>query len=220
MITLPDFTKMFDYENGFYLSCDTTRIGKLLAQYELYKMARDIPGTIVECGVLKGCSLVRFAAFRALFGNPSSKKIIGFDTFGDFPETNFEADKKLRLRHMEVCGPQSISREQLLEVLKYKGVDQNIELIEGDITETLPRYLNDHAELKISLLNLDVDIYEPSKVVLEHLFPRSVKGGILMLDDYSGFPGETKAVDEYFAKKNIKIHKIPFCITPSYIIKE
>ena len=71
MIKLPDFTKDFDYENNFYLSCDITRISKILAHYELYKKVIDLPGEIVECGIFKGASFARFAMFRELFGNPS-----------------------------------------------------------------------------------------------------------------------------------------------------
>ena len=52
-----------------------------------------------------------------------------------------------------------------------------------------------------------------------YLYPRIVKGGILILDDYGTFPGETKAVDEYFKDKDIKIKKFPFAATPSFIIK-
>ena len=92
MIPLPDFSKTFDYENNFYLSCDITRISKLLAHYELYKLTSEIPGAIVECGVFKGSSLSRFAMFRELFGNPYSKKIIAFDIFGKFPTTQFSQD--------------------------------------------------------------------------------------------------------------------------------
>ncbi len=84
MIKLPDFSRSFEYENDFYLSSDITRIGKILAHYELYKMVLDIPGFIVECGVFKGTSLIRFATFRDLLGNSFSKKIIGFDTFEGF----------------------------------------------------------------------------------------------------------------------------------------
>lgn len=74
MIELPDFSKDFLWENNFYLSCDITRISKILAHYELFKMVQDIPGAIVECGVFKGASFSRFASFRGLFGNPFSKK--------------------------------------------------------------------------------------------------------------------------------------------------
>lgn len=220
MIELPDFSKTFEYENNFYLSCKITRISKILAHWELYKMVSELPGAMVECGVFKGVSLTRFAAFRDLIGNSYSKKIIGFDTFGDFPETDFSEDKKIREKFIQSAGSQSISKQQLLDVFKQKETDKFIELVEGDITKTVPEYIKNHPELKISLLNLDTDIYEPAKVILEYLYPRIVKGGILILDDYGVFPGETKAVDEYFEGKNISIKKFPFCMTPCYLIKE
>lgn len=220
MIKLPDFAKAFEYENNFYLSCDNTRLSKILAHYELFKMARDLPGAIVECGVFKGVSFVRFAGFRDLFGNPFSHKLIGFDTFGPFPKTKFSEDKKYRKEFISESGDQSISREQLLEVLKNKGIDKNVELVEGDVIKSIPEYLKKNPHLKISLLNLDTDIYEPAVVILKQLWPRIVKGGILILDDYGTFPGETKAVDEYFKDQNVKILKFPFAMTPCYIVKE
>ena len=219
MIKLPDFKKSFDYENGFYLTCDITRISKILAHYELFKMVQNIPGTIVECGVFKGASLARFAMFRDLFGNVFSKKIIAFDSFGSFPKTSYEPDKKFRKNFINVAGEQSISKNQMMKVLENKRCDRNVELIAGDICKTVPRYIKENPQLKISLLNLDTDIYEPAVTILENLYPKVEKNGVLILDDYGTFPGETKAVDEYFKDRNIKIYKFPFCMTPCYIVK-
>ncbi|MEK7566751.1 MAG: TylF/MycF/NovP-related O-methyltransferase [Patescibacteria group bacterium] len=220
MIKLPDFSKAFEYENNFYLSCDNARFGKILAHYELFKMTKDLPGAIVECGIYKGASFVRFAGFRNLFGNPFSHKLIGFDTFGKFPETKYKDDKKYRKKFVEGAGIESISKEQLLEVFKNKGIDKNIELVEGNVVKTVPEYFKKNPHLKIALLNLDVDIYEPSVAILKYFWPRIVKGGVLILDDYGVFPGETKAADEYFKDKNVKIMKFPFAMTPCYIIKD
>lgn len=219
MMKLPTFSKSFEYENNFVLSCDSTRIGKIIAQYELYKMSAELPGAIVECGVFKGNSLCKFAMFRDLFGNRFSKKIIGFDIFGKFPQTKFADDKKSRKKFIVEAGIQGISKEQLLGVLKHKNADTLVELVKGDITRTVPRYVKDHPELRISLLNIDVDIYEPAVTILKHLFPRVVPGGIVLLDDYGVFPGETKAVEEYFSSQNVQIKKLSYSMTPSYIIK-
>lgn len=184
-------------------------------------MTQGLPGAIVECGVFKGASFVRFAGFRDLLGHSSARSIIGFDVFGAFPGANRKDDKKrLRTYLTEVADDQSISREQLLRVLKHKSVNKNIELIKGNILKTVPQYVALNPQLKISLLNMDVDIYEPTAVILEHLWPKIVKGGILLLDDYGNFPGETKAVDEYFAEEKIKIRKLSFASSPAYIIKE
>ncbi len=66
MIKLPKFHKSFDYENNFYLSCDNSRIGKIVTHYELLKLSSNIPGSIIECGVFKGISLIRLATFLKL----------------------------------------------------------------------------------------------------------------------------------------------------------
>jgi len=219
MIKLPDFNKTFEYENNFYLTCDSSRLGKFLAHYQLFDMASKSTGEIVECGIFKGISFLRFAIFRELFENYDTRKIIGFDIFGKFPKTKFKEDFKSRTKFIAEAGEQSISKEQLIKVLKNKGISQNYELVKGDITKTIPEYVEKHPELRISLLNLDTDIYEPAVTILEYLYPKIVKGGILVLDDYGFFPGETKAVDEFFEKKNVEIKKFPFSKTPSYIVK-
>jgi hypothetical protein len=219
MMKLPNSKDSFNYENNFYLSCDNSRIGKFMAHYELFKMSIDKPGSIIECGIFKGISLIRFATFRNLL-NTKSKKIIGFDMFGKFPETKFIKDQKLREKFITDAGKKGISKNQLLEILKNKRLDKKIELIQGDVTKTIPKYIEKNPKLKISFLNLDTDVYEPAVTILENLYPKLAKGGILLLDDYKIFPGETKAVDEYFKNKNVKINKFPFSKTPHYIIKK
>lgn len=220
MIQLPDTDRTWDYENNFYLSCDPTRISKILAAYELYKMVLGLPGHVVECGVFKGASLSRFASFRSLLGGAYSRKIVAFDIFGRFPETRFESDIKVRAKFIRGAGDESISEEQMRYVLDKRGIGQNVELVAGDITRTVPEYVANNPEFKIALLNLDTDVYEPAVTILEHLFPRIVRGGILILDDYATFPGETKAADDYFKDMRVTIQKLPFAATPCYVVKE
>ncbi|HEY1537973.1 MAG TPA: TylF/MycF/NovP-related O-methyltransferase [Solirubrobacteraceae bacterium] len=219
MMELPDFSRSWEYENNFYLSCDATRISKLLAHYELMRSVAGLPGAIVECGVFKGASLARFAMFRELFGNAHGKRIIGFDAFGAFPETAFADDVAHRSEFVATAGESGVSVAQMEEVLRHKGVHENVELIAGDINVTVPEYAARNPELRISLLNLDTDIYEPAVTVLEHLYPRVVRGGVLILDDYTTWPGETAAVDEYFAGQGVTIEKFEFAMTPCFVRK-
>lgn len=205
-----DFKKSFEYENGFYLTCAIDRIGKFTTHLDLFRRVSGIPGDIVECGVFKGASLSRFIKFRSLFENPTSKKIIAFDTFGEFPEAGLEIEKKQREAFIAEAGNMSIGRERLAGYLKELNLYQNIDLVEGDILETLPRYVKDNPRLKISLLHIDVDLYEPTKACLEQLFHRVVRGGIVILDDYGAFPGANKAVDEFFEGRSVRFQKLPY----------
>ena len=82
-----------------------------LCHFEAFKMSSNIPGDIVECGVFKGTSLVRFGHLRNLLGTQESAKIIGFDVFNDiYPNTNFKEDKKERAKWIKNAGSSSISK--------------------------------------------------------------------------------------------------------------
>ena len=214
-----DKSKKWDYENGFYLTCETSRIGKLLNHLEIYNKILDLPGDILEFGVYKGTSLVRLLSFRDLLENENSRKVFGFDIYGKFPDLlELESDRQF-IEKFETAGGYGISKHELEIHLNNKGFN-NYELIEGDIINTIPEFLAKNEARKISLLHIDVEVYEPTKVILENLWDRVVKGGILMLDDYGTVEGETKAVDEFFADQNIVINKPPFNYIPSYVIKK
>lgn len=213
-----DLTKKWDYENGFYLTCETSRIGKLLNHLEIYNKIVDLPGDILEFGVYKGTSIVRLLSFRNLIENEFSRKVIGFDIFGKFPDNlDLESDRKF-VEKFENAGGYGISKEELEVHLKNKGFS-NFSLVKGDILKTIPEFLDNNSSLRISLLHIDVDVYEPTKMILENFWNKIAKGGILMLDDYGTVEGETRAVDEFFADKNIKINKPRFNYIPSYVIK-
>ena len=85
---------IFETENEFYAKSKVDRISKLLAHYELYKKVHTLDGDIFEFGVFKGVSLIQWASFRDILGRASKQKIVGFDTFDEFPETEFEKDKE------------------------------------------------------------------------------------------------------------------------------
>ncbi len=207
------------YENGFFLTSDTSRVGKILAHFELYKMTMDLPGHIVECGVFKGMSLIRFATYRDLCENTMSKKVMGFDAFGDFPQPELEKDRSF-VNGWEAGAGKGISLEELHNVFQYKKID-NVELIKGDINQTVPFYIRENPQFKISLLHIDTDVYEPAVTVLNSFYDHIVKGGVIILDDYGTEYGGTRAVDEFFSDKNVLIRKLPLShSSPAYVIKE
>ena len=75
--------------------------------------------------------------------------------------------------------------------------------------------------MSFAIVNIDLDLFDPTKAALEHFFPLVVRGGVVILDDYEGFPGAKKAVDEYLADHNRpeRIQKFSFAYTPSFLIK-
>lgn len=104
-------------------------------------------------------------------------------------------------------------------MLRYKGLD-NIILIAGDVRETLNEFLINHPECRFNFVHIDVDVYEPTKCVLEQTWPFVVKGGIVMLDDYNMVGGASKAVDEFLESHlGLEIKKLPWSHIPAFIKK-
>lgn len=214
-----DISRKFEYENGFYATADPARFSKFVTHLEFFRQTSNVSGEIVEFGIFKGNSFFRWIKFRDLLEQTCSRRIIGFDVFGNFPEAVFEADKPKRDAFIaETSGGESISFEEINALLEAQNLHKNVELIKGDILLTLDEFLEKNAHLKISLLHIDVDLYEPTRHILERLFDRVTKGGIIIFDDYGAFAGTNKAVDDFF-KGQVEIKKLPYSNAISYLVK-
>ena len=214
-ISLEHEKKVWDAENLFYLNAKTSRLGKFIYHYEIYKKIIDIPGDILEFGVFKGASFSRFLSFRTILENQDSRKIVGFDDFGTFTVKGTKDDRNFAKKFNNMLG-KGIDQKKLEKLLK-KNKHNNFELIKGDVVKTLPTYLNRNKGFKIALLHLDLDIFRPTKYVLEKLFSRMQKNGIILIDDYSEIYGATKAIDDFLKKKKLKVEKLSYYKRPSFI---
>ncbi|MCU1369601.1 MAG: putative NADP-dependent oxidoreductase [Ilumatobacteraceae bacterium] len=220
MIELPDLSGGFAAENAFHLTAQVPRVAKVLAHAELYRMVADRPGTVVECGVFKGASFSRFAAFRQLFSPAGAVRLVGFDTFDEFPATEFEGDVDHLATFIDQAGSASIGADQLQGLLDHRGVGHDVELVAGDLTVTAAEWAVANPDASITLLHVDVDIYEPSKAIFEHLWPLVAPGGVMILDDYGTWEGETAAFHEYFGDDAPEIQRLAYIeTTPVYVIK-
>ena len=95
-----------------------------------------------------------------------------------------------------------------------------VELVKGDICQTLPQYLETHPHLIVSLLYVDLDLYEPTRAALEQLVPRMPKGSIIAFDQLnsSAWPGETSSVLQRLGIRNLRIERVPFEIARSFAV--
>ena len=216
-----DPSKKWDYENGFYLTSGSERIGKFLNQIELYKRIINLPGDILEFGVYKGSSLMRFLYLRELYESTFSRKIIGFDIFGKFPDDVKSISDKKFIKEFEKTSGNGISKVELERHIESSNI-QNFSLVEGDIMKTLPEWILKNNEKRFSLINIDVDVYEPTNLIINELWDKDVSGGLIVFDDYNTVQGETKAIEDFIKSKKIdcKLQKDKFCKTPSFIIKK
>ena len=205
------FKNSFYYENLFYLTCSTNRLSKIIAQFVAFEKSKISKGSYAEFGVFKGSSLFRFLIFREILKD--NRSFYAFDSFGKFKvPKKIDKDEfdELKLFFKE-AGKNSISKKDLQFILKKRKPDKNIKLIEGDILKTLKFFLHKNRKTKFSFINLDVDLYFASKFFLETIWKKVSKKVIIWFDDYEGFPGAKRAINEFLIEShNASLQKISF----------
>ena len=193
-------------------------------------MSMHLPGDIVELGVYRGASLMAWANFLEVRNmGDRAKQVIGFDNWKGFTSFDKKDGKEDPRVNKVLSGYDATVFKDILEGAiaiydkdRFISYKPRIILVSGDIEETVPQFVEKNSGLRISLLHIDCDLYQPTKTALEFLWPRVVNGGVVIFDDYGIRPweGESTAADEYFEGKNIVLRRLDWAMSPSaYIIK-
>ena len=217
----PDDVAMWKAYNDFHFLCDTARFQKLFARLEMVRLVAERPGDIVDAGAFKGVSTIQFAHLLATYQPLGRAKVIAFDTFEDaFPALRpEEAEAAAHL----MAAHEDNAHESLCAAVVRLGLGERVEIVRGDIAETLPRYIAERPGFRISLLHCDLDAYAPTLATLEAAWPRVVPGGVVVFDEYAvaGW-GESDAADEFFAtlEDPPRLRVLPHTATPTaYCVK-
>lgn len=204
-------------ENDWYQHAPVSRLAKALAQYDVYRSIVHLPGDVAEFGTFKGASLVRLATYREVLESEHSRTIFGFDTFGEMPEGKGadDADVAQRFSGQGEC----LSLAETEELMRGKGFG-NVELVGGDILETLPRFLEERPALRFALVNVDVLLKSVTAAVIERCAERLVPGGVLMLDDFGKAAGATEAAEEFLAdNRRFELRRAASSYQPALLVR-
>ena len=201
-------------------------LSRIMFMNELYSQIVPVHGVVMEFGVRWGQNLALFSSFRGMYEPFNyNRKIIGFDTFSGFPFVSPQDGTD----PVVTAGAYGVSKnyEDYLEtVLTYHEKESPLshikkhELVKGDATITLKKYLADHPETIIALAYFDFDLYEPTKQCLTLIKDHLTKGSVIGFDElnWPAFPGETLALKEVFGLSRYRIRRSPLNPTPSYIV--
>lgn len=198
----------------------------VLARVDLFKMILSTSGHIVECGVNKGNSLMLYAHLSSILEPYAiNRTIVGFDTFSGFRSIHESKDPS---DVTEKTFADEDAYDVLSNALKIYDLNRaaphinRVELVKGDAVTTIPQFVKATKHLTISMLYLDFDLYEPTKVALQHLYPLVCKGGIVVFDEfnYKNYPGETEAFVEMIGPDKVNLKRFSYSPFIAYFIKE
>jgi hypothetical protein len=206
-------------------------LARFLARYEIFKLIKDVQGSIVECGVLFGGGLLSFAKLSTILEPYNfQRRIIGFDSFSGFPSIS-DADLKglpeRKSAHLKQHGftaegayEDILRAVELYDLSRYLNHFPKVQVVKGDFAVTAKQFLEDYPHLVVSCLYLDFDIYEPTRIALELFLPRMPKGAVLVFDELNeeAFPGETLAVMEKLPLGSLRVRRFDFEPRISYAL--
>jgi len=168
-----------------------------------------VAGAFVECGVWRGGSVLAMLLTLQDEGS-EARDVYLYDTFEGMTEPTEEDTSPLEQPALETWRSAEESGEQawgwllgefdegtVRETVLSSGYPESrVHFVRGPVEDTIPGTVPD----RIALLRLDTDWYESTRHELEHLYPRLVPGGVLIIDDYGHWEGARRAADEYFGE--------------------
>lgn len=199
--------------NDHFHIFNSENIQTVISFEKLLNDCKNINGDIIEFGVGRGRSLVVLSYLLSKI--KSKKKLYAFDSFKGFGKIHINDKSKRNPK----TGEWSVSPNQrynyntnfIKKILKLHlspNYRYPVNFIEGYIENTLPNFTKTK---KISFIHCDVDLYSPHKVILEYMWKKLSKKGIILFDDIEigikskKFPGAVKAFKEFFKNKKITI---------------
>jgi hypothetical protein len=155
-----------------------------------------IDGEYAECGCWKGHS--SYLICKTLSLNGYNKTYHIFDSFEGLSE-KLPIDKHLRYEFSQ----EKIKEERRFfaatqeEVLRTLSGFNFVKLYKGWI----PERFDEVKDLHFAFVHIDVDLYQPTLDSLKFFYPRLLKGGAIVVDDYglTGYPGCKKAIEEFLS---------------------
>lgn len=199
-------------------------LNKILSQNEYYRMILEIPGEICEFGVHFGSSFSTWINLRNIYEPFNASRIVhGFDTFSGFPKVSDADGKEVSVgdyasfaEFKDILGEIAHLHESFSPQSHLKKYHIHV----GDVSETFAKLLQDRPHTSVALAYFDLDLYEPTRDVLNMLLPKLTKGSVLVFDEFNceAFSGETKAVQEVLNTKNIRLKRLPFTQFGAYMV--
>ena len=180
-------------------------------------------GDFVECGVWYGWtskSVIEYLDFENLNRNfylidfwnmeenkPGGKKSFSksyYDPLSQKIDSNYPVTRTKKEKVEKTGGggvKQAVDNSNLFQFVKQRFPYKNVNLIQGWIPDIF--YSADFPIIeKIAYLHIDLNGNNAEFFTLEYFYPKLVKGGILIFDDYGhGFEGLAEMVDEFFSDK-------------------
>lgn len=191
-----ELQKIATHNTALYVSKNMRNVNSVSTREELHDQAiaaATIEGLVLEFGVFSGNSINYIADCK------QNCTVHGFDSFEGLPEFWRDGFGK---GHFSTGLPE---------------VRSNVDLHKGWFDQSIPKFLefiDNSADLPISYLHIDCDLYSSTKTIFEHLGFMMVSGTVIVFDEYFNYhgweDGEFKAFQEFIEERKLDYRYISY----------
>jgi O-methyltransferase len=172
--------------------------------FQIERLKRDgVPGDFAELGVYKGESA------KILHLMDPSRTFHLYDTFEGFREE----DLKNETGEAATYTTRNFADTSLDAVKRYLGEEGKFVWHVGRFDQSAEIPSPNWGRVRVgavALVNLDADLYLPTKAGLEYFYPLLSPGGIIIIHDYNyKWPGIKKAANEFAASVREPLIMVP-----------
>jgi len=195
------------------IECDNYFLERIFFFRDLYEKILQIPGCILELGVQFSPNIFLLQELRrSLEPYNASRRILGIDTFTGFPDYLTSEEKKIKIKKRGFSVPKKFYKD-LSNLLNSIYKNENLilpkpEIFEGKSEIVLRDLLKKDSSIMFSFVIFNMNLFKPTYQCLKIIYKNLQKGTILFFNEFGckQYPGETKAVMQFFKEKKIKIN--------------
>lgn len=201
-----DFMKEERFNRAYLAALATNPWEGFTLQWRVYivcwfaEHVKKLEGAFVECGVNTGAyarAVVEYIDFKN-----TDKCFYLFDTFSGLREDLITEDEKEK-GIGDYFGKYKDVYDEVVETFR----NFNVKVVKGAVPDTLHAFDQD----KVAYLSIDMNSTIPEIAAAEFFWPKMVKGGVVILDDY-GFDkhiNQKIAFDEFARRNQVQILALP-----------
>lgn len=146
---------------------------------------QGLKGVVAEFGMFKGGTTMLISKFIEQMG--ADWKVFGFDTFDGFPPRRSALDM--------YTHPDCVFLD--VDLVKAVFAGRNVEVVEGDVVQTVLCLRDENLVLSF----VDTDNFSPASAIIRVIADRTVVGGTIIFDHWTGHDRYLDTIGERIAAK-------------------
>lgn len=194
------------------------QIINFLSYYEVFKLVKDLPGSIAVVGCFIGNNLFYFSKLLDYFNpNLPDFRCYGFDTFNNYDK---KINKKFDLKGINFLKKRrvnfKIDKDLIKQLLKLNNLESPLDRYDrtiiyiGDASKNIKKFKKQEPGVRFKLIEIDTNTFLSTKKSSDQIIDRLIKGGYLLFRGFGNrfWEGESRVVENLIKKKNLKIVKL------------